>query len=392
MKIGLERSKSNIYDRLVIELAKGFNQLGHETAFLNPESITTGQDLLLALQGCDWVVITNSSGVLSIETPTGFLFEVIPPRLAFLHHDAPFNRNDLQHIQNKLAAYQRVRDRSVHFSIEKADEIDLNSLGIPCHPISHINSLGDLPAVEYTSYERDLAFLGHVIPPINVPIAYGTEWDYNYFTSYQARIGRLDHNVKGDFDLLTADRYRETPDDADRVSRKAQYIQHVNSFSLFQRGAILQMIPDHRLHIYGGDPSWLHGREQTHFINSANIEYHDPVFDNQAIANLFATTKININITSLQFDTAVINRVLDCAASGGFMLTDTKQQLRELTSVADDIMFSTPDELMAKIEFYLNPVHAEKRREITQTLTDDLKRSCSLETTLGFMLEQMIKH
>jgi len=392
MKIGLERSKSKIYDRLVTELARGFQGLGHETAFLNPDAITSATDLLLALHGCDWVVITNSSGILSLETPDNFLFEVIPPKVAFLHHDAPFNRNDLAHIRKKLAGYQRIQSKSIHFSIEKADENDLNGLGISCYPITHINSLGDLPDPPAAPWTRDLAFIGHAMPPINGYISYETDWDRDYFACYQARIARLDHRIKADFERLHQALPAPIDDDTERFARKAQFIQHVNAYSLFQRGALLQCITQHGLHIYGGDPSWLHGRECTHFMPGANIEYHEPVFDVAAIGEIFAGTRINLNITSLQFDTGVINRVLDCAASGGFMLTDTKEQLREITSVADDIMFATPGEMLEKIEFYLDPANDGRRREITRALAEDLKRNCSLESTLSYMLEKMEQH
>lgn len=387
MKIALERSRSEIYDRIVLRLAKGFAQAGHTPILIDPAAIASIPELLAACENCDWALISNSAGLLSMHLGDGFLFERVGPKLVFLHHDAPFNSNDLEQIRGKLEAYLRIRECSLHFSIEKNDETDLNRLGIPCYPITHISTLDEAPLPRpAVPPVRGIAFIGHVVPAIQVPIAFGTALDLNYFQSYLGRLRRMDHPVKADFPIGAVS------DSLEATARKAQYIQYVNSFSLFQRGALLQDLPDHDLHIYGGDPSWIHGVEPSRFLSKNGLSYHSPVFDTGSIAEVFANSRVNLNITSLQFDTAVINRLMDCASCGGFMLTDRKEQLLELTSVAEQVMFATPAELAEKLEFFLNPANDAQRLEIARTLAEDIARSCSLEHCIGYLLDKMSRH
>jgi hypothetical protein len=190
----------------------------------------------------------------------------------------------------------------------------------------------------------------------------------------------MDHCIKSDFDKIhPANSEVVTTND---ISLKMQYIQYVNRFSLFQRGALLQNIQNRDLHIFGGDPAWLHSAEQTRFLAGEGIQYHQAVFDRAQVAEIFATSRVNINITSLQFDSAVINRVLDCAAAGGFILTDKKAQLTELTAVADEISYATLEELISKIDYYLHPANQRVKYEVTQQLRNDLSVSCSMANSV----------
>lgn len=387
MKIALERCINQIYDRIVLELANGFRQCGHECKLVQPSDIKSNADLLEAYNQCDWAIISNSMGLLSLKGTDTFFFEDVDPKLVFIHHDAPFGTEDLQAINDKLDAFVRIKDRSVHFTIEKSDEVDLKKLGIQCHPITHINSLGPNFYKGDQSHLRNVAFLGHVVPPIDQPIAFGNADDMAYFQSYLSRVAKMDHSVKSDFDRVhPANSEIMTASD---ISLKMQYIQYVNRFSMFQRGALLQGIQRHDLHIFGGDPAWMHGVEQTRFLAGDSIHYHPAVFDRAQVAEVFATSRININITSLQFDSAVINRVLDCAAAGGFMLTDKKAQLAGLTAVADEISYSTLEELESKVDYYSHPDNQRVKNELTQQLRSDLSVSCSMANSVIQIINRM---
>jgi spore maturation protein CgeB len=168
-----------------------------------------------------------------------------------------------------------------------------------------------------------------------------------------------------------------------------QFIQHVHLYSQPHRGAVLERIGGHDVHIFGGDPSWVHGIDQHRFLINANISYHKPVFEKDLVANIFATSKINVNVTSLQFDTAVINRIMDCAAAGGFILTDRKEQLYELTSVADEISYGTIEELNSKIDYFVNPHYQNKRKEIGLQLRHDLEERCSVDKVVKDILSAL---
>ena len=283
----------------------------------------------------------------------------------------------------KLDAFLRVRERSVHFTIEQSDADDFKRLGLTAHTVSHMNTLGSVEVDRAPACVRDLAFIGHAVPPIWSPVPFGAERDADYFQSYLARVKRLDHRIKEDFGapagVATA---------AD-IAAKMQYVQHVHLYSQPHRGAVLEKIGGHGLHIYGGDPSWIHGIDQSRFLSNPNITYYPPVFEVAQVVELFSTTRININVTSLQFDSAVINRVMDCAAAGGFMLTDRKEQLYSLTSVADEISYGTIEELTEKIDYFMSPEHEGRRVEIGRQLRQELGERCSVERCAENMLSKL---
>jgi predicted O-linked N-acetylglucosamine transferase (SPINDLY family) len=389
LKVALEKSLNLIYDRIVEELATGFRNCGHECIVIDLAVVTTKAELLVLYNQCDWAIVTNGSGYLSLKWPHLHLFEEITSKVVFLHHDAPFNTRGLSDIQEKLDAFVRIKDRSVHFTIEKSDAEDFRMLGMIAHTISHINTLGPVkPGNEHVCL-RDVAFIGHVVPPIWSPVLFGTEHDTDYYNSYLSRAAKLDHRIKDEYkELVTTDFQNKVPTTVE-IALKMQYIQHAHLYSQPHRGAVLEKVCGHGVHIYGGDPSWLHGIEQYRFLSNANITYHKPVFEREQVINLFSTTRINVNITSLQFDTAVINRVMDCAASGGFILTDRKEQLYELTSVADEISCGTIEELNSKIDYFMKPEHQKQREEISRQMRLELEELCSVDKVVEYMVVVM---
>jgi len=64
--------------------------------------------------------------------------------------------------------------------------------------------------------------------------------------------------------------------------------------------------------------------------------------------------------------------VLDVAGAGGFLLTDWKDGLKEITSVHELISYRSIDELKNKIDYYLT--HDAERLEIAAQLHQDVKQ------------------
>ncbi|HOE68016.1 MAG TPA: glycosyltransferase [Candidatus Hydrogenedentes bacterium] len=83
------------------------------------------------------------------------------------------------------------------------------------------------------------------------------------------------------------------------------------------------------------------------------------------LANVYRTSAINLNMTSIQMSTAVNQRVFDCPAAGGFLLTDAQSALTELFDCETEIVtYRDFDECRARIQEFR---HAPKRRaEITK--------------------------
>lgn len=388
MIFGLERSRNRIYDRIVLELAEGLNAFGHHCVIVQPSHIKSVAELYNIYARCDWVVVTNNSCLLSQKIGGAFLFEQIPARIIFLHHDALSHvSNEYPEILEKVEAMMRIKDRSVHFTIEEGDRVALNDLGIACHSISHMNTLGQ-PYLKSSCQEgrRGVSFIGHAIPPINAILSFGQN-DRQYFDSYRARFENFEHSLRDDFAKSRAD--ANVPLDAAALSSRIQYLQFANYYTLFLRGGVLQELRGCNVDLYGGDPAWMHGVDESRSFTSSHISSHKPVFDRNEVGNIFNSSAINLNITSLQFDSAMINRVIDCVAAGGFMLTDRKEQLYELTSCADDIGYSTVDELNEKVDFYLDPANSAKKAEIVAQMSDEFAKRCSVARTVERILEKV---
>lgn len=388
MIFGLERSGNKIYDRIILELIEGLNASGHHCVVVQSTHIKSVAELYNLYARCDWVVVTNNSCLMSQKIGGAFLFEQIPARVIFLHHDSLSHiSNEYSEILAKIEALIRIKDRSIHFTIEKGDQIALSGLGVTCYPISHMNTLGK-PYLEARSQcgTGGVSFIGHALPPVDGILSFGQN-DHQYFASYQARRANFEHSLRDDFarTLPSADKDL----DAAALSSRIQYLQLSNYYTLFLRGGVLQELKDCHVDLYGGDPAWMHGVDGSRAFSAVHITNRKPVFDGNEVANIFHASAINLNITSLQFDTAMINRVIDCVVSGGFILTDRKSQLFELTSCADDIGYSTVDELNSKIDFYLDPANSEKKREIVAQMSDEFAKKCSVAQTVERILEKV---
>lgn len=92
-----------------------------------------------------------------------------------------------------------------------------------------------------------------------------------------------------------------------------------------------------------GDASW-----------SRVVERHGPglhYFD--ALPAFYRGTAININQTSLQMRDAVNQRVFDCPAAGGFLITDDQPDLHDHFDVAREVVtYASLPELADKIAYY----------------------------------------
>ena len=106
-----------------------------------------------------------------------------------------------------------------------------------------------------------------------------------------------------------------------------------------------------RLEPYGlqirGDLHWRHV--------ASNADGPVGYFDD--LAPFYRDTLINLNSTSLQMKSAVNQRVFDCPAAGGFLITDAQQDLEEHFDPATELVtYSSLDELEDRVAYYLrNP-------------------------------------
>ncbi|MFP4500099.1 MAG: glycosyltransferase [Candidatus Hydrogenedentota bacterium] len=81
------------------------------------------------------------------------------------------------------------------------------------------------------------------------------------------------------------------------------------------------------------------------------------------LAPFFCGTQVNVNSTSLQMRWAVNQRVFDCPAAGGFLITDDQADMGEFFEPdVEAVTYRSLDELRDKVVYYL--AHPEARRAV----------------------------
>lgn len=99
-----------------------------------------------------------------------------------------------------------------------------------------------------------------------------------------------------------------------------------------------------------GDAAW----RRIYPAAEGTVAYHD------GLAAYYRDTAVNLNVTSLQMKTAVNQRVFDCPAAGGFLLTDAQADLAEFFDPGREVeTFASLEELCEKTDHYL--AHPKER-------------------------------
>jgi spore maturation protein CgeB len=71
-----------------------------------------------------------------------------------------------------------------------------------------------------------------------------------------------------------------------------------------------------------------------------------------ALPAFYRDCVVNLNFTSIQMPRAVNQRVFDCPAAGGFLLTDAQEDLKRLFAEDEVAAFATVEECREKVRYY----------------------------------------
>lgn len=388
----LEQSPTPIYQRIIKGFKEALTQLGHTVTLIDPTKFSSAQAYLTHIQNqaVDYCILSNSAGLLSAysEELGGFLFELIDPQIIFIHHNHLFsNLLDTRQIECKLKAFQKLKHKSFHFCLEHYNFLDLKRIGIEqAYPVYHASEFQRINLRE--TYQYNLSFVGHVLPSL------GQEFDEvpqsHYFrTDFWNRLVNLDKNLEPSALSFAARVSSSECEDVNDLIMKYFYVSVLHLHSHAFRGELIKRIDRAEIDIIGGDPAYLHGLTSNQRIEKPTVRYSPAIENYSETQTVYANSKINLNITSLQFDTAVINRVIDIGAAGGFVLTDWKSDLEKITSVAQAISYRTLDELNHKIDYYLHPDHEPERLELAEALHQDVKQHCTYAAVVEFILSKL---
>lgn len=387
MKFSIENSVTPIYGRIIHCLARSLMAHGHQASIDDPKEWESLERYLHSLEErqIDVSLITNLSGVKAsfLQSEGQFFFELLPHQLVFLHHDHYASCPAGATVEQLLKAYQRVSSRSHHFCIESSNCDALRELGLnQVHFTHHATEFNMAPSP--LGPDAWVSFVGHVLEP-TVESQPTHHW---LLRDYWSRVCDLTHQVQP-----TAAKYsRQSGRQQDPISllaAQADYLSALHCQSLFMRGDVLKRAGSHPLHVVGGDPAYLHGIDLHRKLQGEHLSYHPPQHHPGETAAIYNASVVSINITPFQFDTAVINRVLDIGAAGGLPLTDWKEDLALVTSAHKEISYRSPEELAYKIGYYSHPDHQQERLDLCHCLFTEIQAKHSYEQITADLLAKL---
>jgi spore maturation protein CgeB len=115
-----------------------------------------------------------------------------------------------------------------------------------------------------------------------------------------------------------------------------------------------------------GDKGWLE-------VKKKGVNYKGYIDNRSELPKLYNASKINLNLTVSQLKTAINMRVFDIGGCGGFMLTDYREDLKNLFEPENEVIYyeNIPD-LKKKIAYFLkNP---EERKKISKAFQERVLR------------------
>jgi Glycosyl transferases group 1 len=391
MKFIIESSSVPIYNRIATAFAQTLMAFGHTVHFIDAAGFNEA-DFVNTINGIeiDYYISTNELNVVQkkSEWDDSFLFEKIQTKIIFIHHDNLFSAfHSISYIANKLQALTNIGQRSYHFCLEASNVDLLKAAGIPnAAKINHASEFTTIPIV--TQPQWGVTFIGHLMSSLNLYPADSVLGGQHLQVMAWNRFSQSSYAVQADIEKLTHDPYVLVslgPDADKNLLATQQFLMAgLNKFSSPMRGQLISTIKNHRVDIFGGDLSYGRINDPLLILQQSNVHYQPATQNYQDACRIYQSSRINLNISSLQFDTAVNNRVFDVIMSGGFVLTDRRNELFNICEFANEISFETPDEMNEKISYFSNYENNKKYLE--------LKNESLKLFSLEFSYEKRISH
>ena len=216
--------------------------------------------------------------------------------------------------------------------------------------------------VEYLNMKYDKPIVDQLIDDIinikicniGVPLNEVIEYIWNQNDKYRAYKAFFMQNEKSLWDII----YKTV-----HLKGSEQYRKYV-----------LMCIDDEEVYLYGDSQ-----------LEKTNLHVMPAVPYGEALSKVYSSYAINLNLSSLQLETSLNNRVFDSLASGGFILNDYKSDLEKIfPDYYEYISFKTIDKLREKAAYYL--AHEKEREEILKELMCIVRQEHTYEKRASYIL------
>lgn len=327
----------------------------------------------------NYYISTNELNVIQKKSQVdkSFLFEKVLSKIIFVHHDNLFSaHHDINYIGDKLQSLANISQRSYHFCLEASNVNLLKASGIgSAFKINHASEFNASPLS--TPSVWDVTFIGHLMSSLSLYPAKDIQGGNHLQVVAWNRFSQSSYAAQPDIQRLVNDSYILAtlgPDASKNLRATEQFlIAGLNKFSSPLRGELISTIKNQRVDIFGGDMSYGRIHDPLLVLQQSNIHYQPATHNYQDASGIYQSSRINLNISSLQFDSAVNNRIFDIVCSGGFVLTDKRDDLTEICSLANEISFESPEEMNEKIEYFSAPQHNTRYLDLKMALHDEFK-------------------
>lgn len=122
----------------------------------------------------------------------------------------------------------------------------------------------------------------------------------------------------------------------------------------------------------------------------SNVILHPPVNYHTQMPEIFQRSKINLNLTIPNIENGIPLRVFDILSSGGFLLTDYREETcQQFEDGVDLVVFDGMTDLKEKVEYFL--AHPDKRVQIAKNGQKKVQHHYSYHTRLKWILQTVFK-
>jgi hypothetical protein len=392
--IYIEESGTPIYTRIASALGAELASHGQEVLWVKPKGFNQQSYLqFLQMRKPDSVYVSNAgSNAIQGQIAQGpsHFFEHFPGKLIFLHQDAVLSGLSCMAGLSRLQAWQRVDARAYHLCIEPDSVQALLGAGIT--HASWVPHATEIPATvpEQGAFEHQASFVGHVVPSNLRQSAGSAPVDALMNELFFERQQDMGVALQPAVAACSAQALSYFGSPAEVHTLRVAHTQWLRTQTMHQslqfRGWVFENagLPD--VKIFGGDPAYLHGVDRSLRVQAEGVSYEPAMYELDALRGIFRNSAVNVNVSSLQFDHAVVNRFHDVTMAGGLCLTDYRDGIADLTRHHAQVSFRTLAELHDKVRYFSDPAHRRERA----LLIEDMQRELAERSGYPYLSREIL--
>jgi spore maturation protein CgeB len=338
------------------ELVSGCQALGIEHAFLFLGGVTSGAELEARLLAAvdklrpDFLLTINHSGLDREGLVSGMCRHLRLPLLSWFVDRPELFLPEYSNLDNPWLAY----------AVWDADTVD-GLWQTAQGRVFHLPLGTDLARIHFlppAACPRDVAFVGN-----SMQAAVTRCWDATGIHAEERALwdeaaeGFADSTLRNldDFlcrELPVAWEHRRALDEA--AGRPLDAFLYWRSTQLYRVRCVRELLPFSP--VVAGDGHWAPLLGPGSWTHAGPLNYYAD------LPGFYRGTKINFNTTSMQMKGALNQRVFDVPASGGFLLTDRRDQLEDAFEASKEVVcYDSPEEIGDLARHYLaRPAAREK--------------------------------